>query len=680
MNDSKVRIFVSSPADVEHERASVKEILERLVQEFLPYFAIQPILWEEEALTADRSFQAGLVRPSDCHIVLVVLWTRLGSPLPQEPYGGMTGTEWEFFNAVEATSGRGGPEVLVYRKTNPKLVDITDSRAAQEAMGDCARLEEFFRGNFFNEDKTFRRAFRDFDSDADFRNLVEVQLRKLLNRRVFVEKRGAERTSDWRGSPFRPNEPYGFADERIFTGRETETRDLLHRLQERAQAGRGFILVSGPSSCGKTSLIRAGVLPRLMRPFQTEGVAVCRWCLLEPRVGAGDPLASLADALCAGEVLGDSLRGFGIESDLLRRSLASAPDLAVSQICAALTELAKAFEGDSGAAGIQARLVVVVDPLDGLLDGGPEAAAGVAELSDALVALAESGQVWVLALVRSDYLSRLPRLGRLADLADEQAWVRLEVPASARIRQIIEIPALVAGLQYDVQGTRNLVDAVEAEASQLGHWPPLLQGTLDELYQARQTVAGASPGEQRAGYLPLAALEEGGGLAGDALRRAERLWDTLDAETRGALPMLCRALVTLEHGPRPLPVVRTGDLDTLETDPVCRRLVRVLIDARLLVASGERDPVLRTKCHQPDYSVKAALVRMLQQGGEECLRLEGLSPYPCFCPPGPARRLGPLPGLARRGREPGSPAAALPDQPPGSAVEAHGLQSRVLAR
>ena len=87
------------------------------------------------------------------------------------------------------------------RKTNPKLVDITDSRAAQEAMGDRARLEEFFRRNFFNEDKTFRRAFRDFDSDADFRNLVEVQLRKLLNRRVFVEKRGAERSSDWRGSP-----------------------------------------------------------------------------------------------------------------------------------------------------------------------------------------------------------------------------------------------------------------------------------------------------------------------------------------------------------------------------------------------------------------------------------------------------------------------------------------------
>lgn len=619
MNDSKVRIFVSSPADVEHERVIVKDIIERLAQEFLPYFEIQPVLWEEEALTADRSFQAGLVRPSDCHIVLVVLWTRLGSPLPQEPYGGMTGTEWEFFNAVDASGGHGGPEVLVYRKTNPKLVDITDSRAAQEAMGDRARLEEFFRGNFFNEDKTFRRAFRDFGSDAEFRNLLEVQLRKLLNRRVFVEKRGTERTSDWRGSPFRPDRPYGFADERIFTGRETETRDLLQRLQERIGAGRGFVLVSGPSGCGKTSLVRAGVLPRLMRPFQTEGISVCRWCLLETETetGNGDSLTALAEALCASEVLGDNLRAFGIEPVLLRRSLAKDPDLAVSQIRAALNELARAYERDSGATGTSARLMVVVDPLDGLLADAPAASNRVVELDAALAALAESGQVWVLGLVRSDYLSRLPRLDKLVALVDERSWLHLGVPASARIRQIVEIPALVAGLQYDARGARSVVDCIEEEASQLGHWPPLLQGTLEGLYRARKMVAGASPGAQRAGYLQLDVLDADGGLTGNALNRAHGLWEGLDEEARGALPMLCRALVTLEHASSSQPVVRTGDLDTLEADSACRRLLRALIDARLLVASGARDPVLRMKCHQPDYSVKATLVRMLRQGGEE---------------------------------------------------------------
>jgi hypothetical protein len=78
--ENKVRIFVFSPPDVDHERAIAKNIVARLVQEFLPYFEIEPILWEEEALTAGRTFQAGLIRPSDCQIVLAVLWTGFRLP------------------------------------------------------------------------------------------------------------------------------------------------------------------------------------------------------------------------------------------------------------------------------------------------------------------------------------------------------------------------------------------------------------------------------------------------------------------------------------------------------------------------------------------------------------------------------------------------------------------------
>lgn len=622
MHDTKVRIFVSSPADVEHERAIVKDIIERLAREFLPFFEIQPILWEEEALTADRSFQAGLLRPADCDIVLVVLWARLGSPLPQEPYGGMTGTEWEFFNAVDVSSAENGPEVLVYKKTTPKLVDITDSGSAREAMQDRARLEEFFQRNFFNDDQTFRRAFRDFDTDASFRNLVEVQLRKLLNRRIFAEKRGAERMSSWRGSPFRPDQPYGFSEERIFIGRESETKDLLRLLKEQMDAGRGFLLVSGPSGCGKTSLIRAGLIPRLIRPHQLDGVSVCRWCLFDPRADAADPLASLAEALCADEVLGESLRGFGIEPRFLRRSLVLEPELAISQIGAALRELGR-VAGDVSETGVgSARLLVVVDPMDGLLEDEAAESTGTAELAAALAALAASGQVWVLALVRSDYLGRLERLGELVPLVDRDAWLRLEVPARSRIRQIMEIPALVAGLQYESRDTRSVVDALEAEASLLRPWPPFLQGALEGLYEARQMVAveedsGSLQGARRTGFLRLSALDEGGGIAGQALIRAQRLWKELDAAVKGAFPILCRSLITLEQGSNARPISRAGNLDTLEVDPDCRRLLRVMTDARLLVTSAEQDPVLLMKCNEPEYSLRASLMRMLRQSGEE---------------------------------------------------------------
>ena len=603
MNDAKVRIFVSSPADVEHERGIVKDIIERLTQEFLPYFTIEPVLWEEEALTADRTFQAGLVRPADCEIVLVVLWTRLGSPLPQNPYQGMTGTEWEFFNAIDAAGVGHRPEVLVYKKTSPKLVDITNPQATLEAIEDRKRLEEFFQRHFFNEDRTFRRAFRTFDNDADFRNLVEVQLRKLLNRRIFVEKRGAALGPEWRGSPFRPAGPYELADERIFTGREAETRDLLHRLQERMDLGQGLILVSGPSGCGKSSLVRAGLLPRLVRPYQIDGVAACRWCLVDP--GSADhPLRALAEALCAPAVLGDVLGGFGLDAPHLRRALELEPEIAATQLRAALEGLARTLRDETGESAA-VRLMVVVDPLEGL------AAEAAGAFGAALCAIAECRAAWVLVLSRSDHLARLPALGALAERVDPAVWMRLEPPAAARIRQVMEIPALVAGLQYENPPGRGLVDLLEAEAARLRLWPPLLEGVLDHLYLAQ--AAGARPAVK----LRVAELRASGGLAGEALRRAERLWAGLDEEVRGALPRLCRALVTLEAKVNPRPVPRLGDFDTLEADPVCRRLVQAMIQARLLLAEGEPDPVLTAPCPHPDYSLRGALGRVVRETREE---------------------------------------------------------------
>jgi hypothetical protein len=604
VNEARVRIFVSSPADVDHERAIVKDVIERLAAEFLPYFVVEPVLWEDEALTADRTFQAGMVRPVDCDIVLVVLWTRLGSPLPQDPYQGMTGTEWEFLNAIDAMDAAGDrhrPEVLVYRKTNPRLVDINNPEATRRAIEDRERLEAFFQHHFFHEDRTFRRAFRTFDSDAAFRNLVEVQLRKLLNRRISGERRGAGHR--WQGSPFRPEGPFDLGDEPVFTGREAETRDLLHRLQARMQAGRGQLLVSGPSGCGKTSLIRAGLLPRLVRPHQVEGVAACRWCLVNPGAAAG-PVEALAEALAHPAVLGEVLAGFGLDAAHLARTLAAEPATAASQVRAALEGLAGAVRQETGEAAA-VRLVVIVDPLEAVQPAEAD------RFGRALAALAAEGDTWVIGLLRSDELRLLPAFGPLAEGLDGDGWLRLEPPAHARLRQVIEIPAMAAGLEYEGPPGRGPVERLEVEAAGVRHWAPLLEGSLEQLYQRRAQTPG------RPALLTAKDLEETGGLAGEVLRRAERVWQGLDEEARAALPRLCRALVTLEPGVPARPSPRIGDLDVLEGDPAGARLVRALIEARLVVSEGMTDPVLTTPCQQPDYSLRAALGRLLRQSREE---------------------------------------------------------------
>ncbi|EIC22039.1 nSTAND1 domain-containing NTPase [Thiorhodovibrio frisius] len=637
MKDDQVRIFVSSPTDVDHERAIVKDVVERLAQEYLPYFPLRAILWEEEALTADRTFQAGLTQPSECEIVLVILWTRLGSPLPDDPYHGMTGTEWEFIDAVTNSDDEGLPEVLVFKKATSKLVDITDAEKAQEAITDRRRLEDFFRSHFFNEDNTFRRAFRTFDGDAQFRELIEGQLRKLLNRRVSAERRAAAGEHQWRGSPFRACQAFEPGDERVFTGRETELRELTERLQARAEAGAGVVLLSGPSGSGKTSLLRAGMVSRLTRPFRVERIAAVRCCLVSPPSLPQDPLVALAESLCAESCLGDALGGFGLDAPALATLLAQDPAVGARQLSAALQHSARVqiLEG-------QVRLAIIVDPLDVLFDAPEEAdsedpvaqEAGEQKLrlfAQALAELARSGEIWVLVGMRSDALRHLPRLPALAAMLDASAWQRLEPLPGARIRQIVEIPARIAGIEFEDQANgpgRGLIELIEAEAGRLRQWAPPLQALLHAAYL---NARDGAPADDNALRLSLEHWCTQGGLAGQVLSQADALWrDNLDEAARAALPRLCRALLVLDNNGQPQ--ARMGDLTVLEQDLQTRRLLTAMVAARLLTSEAECDPSLTAICEHPNYSLLKSVHALWRLGRDARARDKGARVAPSADP------------------------------------------------
>ncbi|MBK1645033.1 hypothetical protein CKO25_10290 [Thiocapsa imhoffii] len=630
MPEAKVRIFVSSPSDLEHERALVKDVIAALTQEYLPYFDLQAILWEEEALTAAQSFQAGLLRPSECEIVLVMLWTRLGTPLAEDPYGGMTGTEWEFVDAVRASAHTGRPEVLVYKKSAPRMVDVNDAEATREALADRHRLDAFFREHFFNPDGSFSRAFREFANDRSFRQLLETQLRKLLNRRISAERRLAADAGDWRGSPFRDGVSFELKDERVFTGRETESRELIGRLDHLQGAGRGLLLLSGASGVGKSSLIRAGLLPRLVRPFLFPGIAGCRWGLVE--LGRETPLAALSRALAGTGMLGPALDAFGLDRERLERLLLSEPAVAADQIQAALNQLgaAPAMRGT----GVEGRLqlAIIIDPLDPLFESAAGVVPGARDLVRALARLAAREGVWVIASLRSDHLERLADLPELVTLLDEHSWYQVEPPPPARIRQVIEIPARMAGIEYEAMtgaDSQGLVEILEAEASRLEHWPAVLAPALNAIYRRATETASVSADAPIHRVLTLADYRQVGGLSGTLLHRAETLWTDLDAALQGALPVLCRALVALEGGGRSQLAARKGDLGTLRRNPMVAQLLERLIAARLIVADAVVDPGGRRDCGQGPPTLIESLRQLLAQSGEEWrerLRGKGTAP------------------------------------------------------
>lgn len=143
-----VRIFLSSPGDVAEERTLARQLIDAELPK-LPSLrgrlALELIAWDDPAAqipmlateTPQQSVNAARPRPATCDIVIVILWARLGTPLPDsirkpdgEPY--FSGTEWEYVDAANSQR-QPRPVVLVYRRTEKPKVDLDDADFADKA-------------------------------------------------------------------------------------------------------------------------------------------------------------------------------------------------------------------------------------------------------------------------------------------------------------------------------------------------------------------------------------------------------------------------------------------------------------------------------------------------------------------------------------------------------------------
>lgn len=353
-------------------------------------------------------------------------------------------------------------------------------------------------------------------------------------------------------NPYKGLRPFGEADAADFFGREALTGRLIARLSEpRAEAR--FLAVVGPSGSGKSSVVRAGLLPRL-RGDALPGSA--RWFVVDMHPGS-HPFEELAEAL-------------------LRVAESRPPDL--------VRELAGDRGGLLRAAGEllpdrDAELLVVVDQFEELFTLTASEEERVAFL-DALVtaARARHGRVRVVATLRADFFDR-PLLYRVfGDLLARR--VEAVPPLSAEeLERAIVGPAEAAGLRLEPALVAQLLtDAAEATGSL-----PLLQYALSELFDRRKGSA-----------LTVGAYRDVGGVAGAVARRAEGIVRELDRAGEEAVRQLFLRLVTItdEGSADVRRRVLLTELEALDLDQgVVRRVLELFGRHRLL--SFDRDPVSR---------------------------------------------------------------------------------------
>jgi len=179
------QVFISSPGDVIPERRVLKAVIGRLNEEFSGRAYLIPILWEEEPLLASDTFQAQIHPPRETDIYIGILWSRIGSPLPEtilrddgSRYD--SGTAFEFEDALMGFQKTGSPAILLYRKSGAPNISLEEKLVVLDRLDQIEKLKAYIDRWLIAEDGSYIGAFHMFDELSTFETMSEMHLRKLI--------------------------------------------------------------------------------------------------------------------------------------------------------------------------------------------------------------------------------------------------------------------------------------------------------------------------------------------------------------------------------------------------------------------------------------------------------------------------------------------------------------------
>ncbi|MFI5703308.1 helix-turn-helix domain-containing protein [Streptomyces xanthochromogenes] len=356
--------------------------------------------------------------------------------------------------------------------------------------------------------------------------------------------------------PYRGLAAYGPQDAEWFYGRESATAHLTGRLAERM--GRGPLAVVAPSGAGKSSLLRAGLLPALRRGALPVAGSE-RW----PVVVCSPTAHPLKELLrCAADVLGAA------GAELTPEALAARPG--------ALLDASAAHGGRPG-------LVLLVDQFEEaftLCEDDRERRGFVAVLH-ALATARDVGdgtpQAAVVVGLRADFCGRCLDHPQLVEVFTHGLFA-LGPMSGTQLRQAITGPAERAGLTLEPGLVELLLRDLGTDSAASVGSLPLLAHALLVTWQQRTSRT-----------LTVAGYETTGGIRGAVARTAESVYARLDpAEQLMTRQLLVRLVhVADDSAQTRKPVERELLLRQLSDPAAGGRALDAFVRARLVTAGSE---------------------------------------------------------------------------------------------
>jgi len=321
---------------------------------------------------------------------------------------------------------------------------------------------------------------------------------------------------------------FGREQARWFFGRDQQTAELSACVAETLDQRSGLVLVTGVSGAGKSSLLRAGLIPDLDRgALPDAGSRTWPRLLFTP---TGDPVSVLAAQIADPT---------DISAQVLREAMNTSADT--------ITGLIREALGRTEGTGEQSRIVIIVDQFEevfALCADETQRNVFIDCLCALAVGTAEHAPVAVVILgLRADYYGQCAAYPQLRTAAQGRQ-VLLGPMSDAELRQAIIFPAQMVGLELEPGLVelllRDLGTSRTAEERSGGYDAgrlPLMAHALRATWQ------------QRHGHtLTVAGYEATGGIRNALATTAERAFDNLSPAGQAAARLVCLQLVEVRDG------------------------------------------------------------------------------------------------------------------------------------
>ncbi len=371
-----------------------------------------------------------------------------------------------------------------------------------------------------------------------------------------------------------------------FFGRNREIAAMVMRIRDRP-----IMAVVGPSGVGKSSFVRAGLVPGLKNSGE-------KWETLVIRPGR-NPLHALASVL--GNIVGTSntLRDDLAEQDALAGRLAMEPGY-----------VGNALRSRARREGTHILLFVdQFEELYTLVQDPNERRAFTACLSGA--ADDPTSPMRVVISVRSDFLDRAAEDSHFMNEISQGLFF-LTSPTREGQRDAIQQPAEMAGYRFeDPAIIEEMLDHLATTSGAL----PLLQFTAAKLWESRD------PSRK---MLTTSSYRQIGGIAGALAMHADRVLSKLNQQQ---MTLAKDVLLRLVTGERTRAIVSLDELREMSKDPAeVQHLIDHLVQARLLVVQtgGGATGATVELVHESLINNWATLRRWLDESGEDAAFLEQL--------------------------------------------------------